>query len=567
MSGADGRRRPSASHEPWRAAGLRKGRRYGISHQAIDRATERRLAGDWRGACAAAGIDVELDLDAIRNDHGTEFTEQLLDDLHHLVPDLARLHMPRSWKGLGLLLPEQPALLSRPGGPDGPWLTLGVGPHYHPWLRGPVLKVGRMSVIPDYNPHHPMREQPALDRWKISSFTAHWAGLPHVWETSRHLWDTRHVHEMRERWGGGPDRAPFLNADGTPRAAGELPTGDPGPGDPAARTEWIDGLHQAGQVVEAFTAAGIGFDPGPVSVEAAARLPFSPARIPGEFRRLAAAGLGDRFQIPYDKHTTVLIALDKGTVRVEFAEFDLDTASGIPAMSEVCWARPPDIDVLRDGMSPDELHPLVREAIAPDHVPGAPPEPAFADRSPVRVRCRDEWHEVIPSPVGLRIPHDDEETNREASLRALGGNSTGCFAVREAWSTGEGRLPQALRKRRDDLFGWVRQRDTRAVLHYLDRGGDPDIRDGKGRALLHHLAFLNHEVLLPRLLEAGADVNAEDRDGRTPLDVFDQVAGGLREDTVARRTLVAAGAVAKDPEEFQAWRLRASAGSSDDPPF
>ncbi|MFL1379041.1 hypothetical protein [Nocardiopsis protaetiae] len=563
MNDAGGaRRHPSASHEPWRAAGLRKGRRYGVSHAAIERATARRLAGDWRGACAAAGVDVDLDPDALRGEHGAEFVAGLLDDLHHLVPDLARLHLPRSWKGLGLILPGQGALLSRPGGPDGPWLTLRVEPRYHPWIRGPVLTVGRVDPAPEYEPGLPERGQPALGRWNISSFTAHWVGLPHVWETSRHLWDSRYVSGTRERWGGDAHRVPFLNPDGTPRTLDELPVEDPGPGDPVAQAEWIDGLHQTGRVTDAFAAAGIEFDPGPVSVEAAARLPFSPGRIPGELRRLAEAGFGDRFQIPYDEHTTILLTLDAGTVRVEFAGFDLDTASGIPALPEVCWVRPPDIDVLRDGMSPDELHPLVREAIAPEHVPGAPPEPAFLDRAPVRVRCQGEWHKVTPGSGGPEIPHDDEETAREASLRVLGGSSSGCFAVLEAWRTGGGRLPRELRRRRDDLFRWVNHKNTQAVLRYLDGGGDPDIRDGKGRALLHHLALLDHEVLLPRLLEAGADVNAEDRDGRTPLDVL----GGLREDTVVRRTLVAAGAVEKGPERVRTWLL-GSSGFSDDPPF
>ncbi|MFY7065250.1 ankyrin repeat domain-containing protein [Nocardiopsis changdeensis] len=559
-------RRPSASHEPWRAAGLRKGRRYGISHQAIDRATERRLAGDWRGACAAAGVDVELDLDAVRNEYGTEFTERLLDDLHHLVPDLAKLHMPRSWKGLGLLLPEQPALLSRPGGPNGPWLTLKVEPWYARRSRRPALTVEPAETHPGHYLEAGRYEYPALHRYNLSSTTAHWEGVPHVWETSRHLWDIRHVHEARERWGGDARRIPFLNPAGGPRALEELPTEDPGAGDPVARAEWIDGLHQAGQVVEAFAAAGIRFDAGPVPMEAAAHLPFSPARIPGELRRLTAAGLGDRFQIPYDKDFLVVFSMDGGVVRAGFVDLDVDT-SEITAMPEVCWTRPPDIDVLRDGMSPDELHPLVRAAVAPGHAPGEPPAPVFVDRAPARIRCRGEWHEVTPTRTGIRIPHSDEEILREASLKVLGGRSSGCFAVRETWATGAGRLPRELRRRRDNLFEHVRHGDTDAVLRYLDEEGDPHIRSAGGQTLLHYLSLLDHRVLLPRLLEAGADVNAEDLDGRAALRfVSGRLRGDNGENTAVGRALLAAGAVAELPFPGRPVGVDGSE-FSDSPPF
>ncbi|MFE6308541.1 hypothetical protein [Nocardiopsis sp. NPDC057823] len=558
-------RRPSASHEPWRAAGLRKGRRYGISRQAIDRATERRLAGDWRGACEAAGIDVEFDLDTVRNDHGTEFTEQLLDDLHHLVPDLARLHMPRSWKGLGLLLPEQPALLSRPGGPDGPWLTLKVEPWDERRSRRPVLGLRAEGPVPEHwLSYTPQGKLLPYLRFNVSPSVGHWGHIPHVWETSRHLWDIRRVHEARERWGGNSRRAPFLNPDGTPRPLEEMPGSEPA--DPAARSEWIDDLHQAGQVTEAFAAAGIEFAaetaPAPESrwsktragsidpVAAAARLPLSLARVPGELRQLSLAGLGTEFFIPYSGEHRLLFVLAGDTVRAGFAEFDMEAAEETPVLPEVCWARPPDVDVLRDGMSPDELHPLVREAIAPDHVPGTPPEPAFADRTPVRVRCQGEWHEVTPTRTGLEIPHDGAEQTREASLRAFGGRASGCHAVRETWATGGGWLPRALRERRDDLFERVGHGDTDAVLRYLDGGGDPNVRNAGGQTLQHHLALLDHAVLIPRLLAAGADFRAEDLSGEVPLDRI----GRWNADPDLKKTLLdMEGGATHGPVQWPDW--------------
>ncbi|MFL1427550.1 MULTISPECIES: hypothetical protein [unclassified Nocardiopsis] len=198
--------------------------------------------------------------------------------------------------------------------------------------------------------------------------------------------------------------------------------------------------------------------------------------------------------------------------------------------------------MLRDGMSPDELHPLVREAIAPEHVPGAPPEPAFLDRSPVRVRCQGEWHEVAPTSGGLGIPHGEAEQTREESLRALGGSSSGCFAVREAWTTGGDRLPRELRRRRDDLFEHVKHGDTDAVLRYLDGGGDPRVRNAGGQTLVHFLALLDQEILLPRLLAAGADLNAEDLQGRNVLDHI----GRRSASPALREALLGTGAEATD---------------------
>src|SRR5439155_21069378 len=47
---------------PDEAAAWRRIRRYAVPRWMIERATERRLAGDWQGACAAANGDVLFDL-------------------------------------------------------------------------------------------------------------------------------------------------------------------------------------------------------------------------------------------------------------------------------------------------------------------------------------------------------------------------------------------------------------------------------------------------------------------------------------------------------------------------
>ncbi|WP_306368098.1 hypothetical protein [Nocardiopsis sp. CC223A] len=535
---------PSKSHRPMRVAGLRKGRRYGVPRTMIERAAERRSVGDWRGACAAADVAVDLDLRALRRAHGAEFTERLLDDLHHLVPDLVRWHFPRFWHGDGRLLPGQRLLLSRPGGDGGPWLTVHRADRHTYGHRRLVLKAAEHTWAD-------ILLAPGESAMRVS----HWENVPHVWETSRHLWDSRSVGEARERWGGGPDRAPFLNPDGTPRTVDGLPTADPGPGDPAARTEWIDGLHRAGRVVEAFAAAGIGFDPAPVEmeyagpvdpVEALSYTPLAVSRLVGEVERLAEAGFGDVHWFPYDADGRFVVERSPdGSVSLRLEAWTSWKKNGDRSiLPEVCRIPSIDVDVVRDGMSPDELHPLVREAIAPGRGPadgpvGPLPPPA---PEPVRVRCGGEWHTVAHADGRLSIPHTGEEQDREAALRALGGSAVGCHGAREAWSTGEGRLPRALARLRDDLFDRVKQGDGEALLAYLDAGGDPRVRDRGGRNLLHYLHLLDHEALLPRLLAGGADLEARDAEEQTPLFRITRMGGppGLA------RALLAAGARTED---------------------
>jgi ankyrin repeat protein len=115
------------------------------------------------------------------------------------------------------------------------------------------------------------------------------------------------------------------------------------------------------------------------------------------------------------------------------------------------------------------------------------------------------------------VPHAPEEDRREQALRALGGEISGCYAVRERWRTGQGRLPRELRRQRGELFLRARHGDTPGVLRLLDAGMDPHARDGEGRTLLHLLHAMDHRLILARLLAAGLDVDARDRSDRTPL--------------------------------------------------
>lgn len=504
----------------------------------IERATERRTAGDWRGACAAAGVDVDIDLPEVAEHCGDDVAAALEDDLRHLVPDLVRWHLPRVLGGWTTLDTDRTVVLAR----YRP-VRAGEGPRTTPYLHltTPAMLEGPQRIT--------LRFRTITDEKTAGVF-----GRPtEDWRYARHLWDARRTAGLRERGGGGTERPAFFHPDGRPRRTDELPTADPGPADAAARAEWVTLLHQKGETEAAFAAAGTELDltpptgPGWYRADPAVligRIAFDHTRLEREVRRLTDEGVGDRFLVVGDWRTCVLLepTATGGRTALRARAVGREEAKGVPFLAEALWRRLPDLDLLRvGGVEPEHLHPLVREALFPGlrvvDGTGGPPGPT--DPAPVRVRCRGEWHEVGFRPGGpLRMPHSDEEQQRERALRAFGGAVAGCFAVEQTWASGSGRLPKALRAQRQDLFLRAQHGDTHGVLHLLDAGVDPRVRDASGRSLLHVLHLLDHEPLLPRLLEAGLDLEARDQRDRTPLFVAVND-GGSR---VLVEALLAAGA-------------------------
>src|SRR5689334_248103 len=89
-------------------------REFAVPQAMIESATARRHAGDWAGACAAARVDVDLDLKAVARTGGAALAASIRADLRHLAPDLLRWHMPRIAPD-GLLRPGLTVTLARHG--------------------------------------------------------------------------------------------------------------------------------------------------------------------------------------------------------------------------------------------------------------------------------------------------------------------------------------------------------------------------------------------------------------------------------------------------------------------
>jgi hypothetical protein len=177
---------------------------------------------------------------------------------------------------------------------------------------------------------------------------------------------------------------------------------------------------------------------------------------------------------------------------------------------------PPGDNLLTGAVAAHELHPLVFAALRPGEV--QQPATLRWEFPAVRVRCGRAWHDVqVREGRLVALAHTEVEIQRETALGGLGGPVRGCAAALRDWRTGYGRLPKRLRWQRDRLFHCARGGRTDLVLSMLDAGFDPGVVGGGGVTLLHLLARLDHERLLPRLLAAGLPINGPDKEGATPL--------------------------------------------------
>ena len=525
-------------------------RRFAVPASMVERATARRMAGDWRGACAAARFDVEVDLDDVRSRYGAYVADRVGTDLSHLAPDLIRWHLPREHAGgLGRILPDLPIVLAR----------------YH-GLGGAVLWV--------HTPAH--LERPPRPRLRFGLVAQDTAVRGERWDDARDLWDARAADGLRHRLNGGAagslDRTPFHHRDGRRLTAGELPSAQPGPDDTAALVEWVTLLLDAERTDDAWAAAGIAADlhPGGAGnryVTSRLLVQRNPmvTSVAAEIRRLHTndGPLGGTCDFIFAairswvERVVVRARPDGVTAGVAKGE-QTDYAMLLP---RVTWQRFPDLELLRLGrLAPAGLHPLVRGALFPDG-PEVEfrPDARVAVPDAVRVRCRGTWHRVGWRD-GRVDPHDHppEEAGRERTLRALGGPMAACVVVTESWTADApggaddpGRLPRRLRELRRDAAALIAHGDTDGFLALLDTGLDvTGLRNRRHRTPLHLAAHLNAAadpaMLVSRLVGAGLDVDATDAVGRTPLGtvLFDGGSAALV------RALLDAGA---DPRVVDSW--------------
>ncbi len=212
-------------------------REYAVPASMIETATARRSAGDWAGACAAAGVDVDLDLRFLARSRGHDLAARIRADLRHLAPDLLRWHMPRIAPD-GLLRPGLTVSLARydTAARDDPHALHAVDPGQPTHPGEPAHPLHPAQPV-----HLVARTPPAWADGGQRISLALWDGSRSghsPWgdprrglrpdrrfrlDLHRHLWDARRTDELRVR--SGSDRPPARR--GPSRTGRRTPGGAP----------------------------------------------------------------------------------------------------------------------------------------------------------------------------------------------------------------------------------------------------------------------------------------------------------------------------------------------------
>ncbi|MFE5816108.1 hypothetical protein ACFQ6S_22285 [Streptomyces sp. NPDC056479] len=397
-------------------------REFAVPASMIETATVRRLAGDWAGACAAAGFDVDLNLRSLARDHGRELAGRVRDDLRCLAPDLLRWHMPRIAPD-GLLRPGLTLALAQYGGAGQgrgrplylvvrtppAWADAGQRISLAVWGGGGASARGRPAA-----PHpHPRPHR----RFRL--------------DLHRHLWDVRRAGELRVRAGQGP------SGDGrggvNPGPVGDLPD------------DWrrfaVDRWADEGLLL---------------------------LRAEGRSTGAVVVRLGGRRRL-------VLEVGGGGGPRV--VDHGGRPARALPVLPDAATWVLPDLELLRDGaIEADRLHPLVAAALEPEAPQASVSGAALSARrgGPTRlVECRGARHRIgLVDGVLAPLDHEPEEIRREELLAALTGTPLPCLqAIDEAH-----RHPECLPDVRERLW----HGDFTGALAVVEGllGPDAVLRDG-----------------------------------------------------------------------------------------
>ncbi|MEU0952734.1 hypothetical protein ABZ353_10390 [Streptomyces niveus] len=436
-------------------------REFAVPPSMIETATARRHAGDWAGACAAAGIDVDLSPRSAARTHGSEFAARLRSDLRHLAPDLLRWHMPRIAPD-GLLRPGLTVALARydVAGRDGvypvrlvvrtppAWADAGQRISLALWDGSRTASGARGRPHPHPHPHpHPDR------RFRL--------------DLHRHLWDARRTDELRVRSGAGQSPA-----GGRPATDPDLAAAVP-PGHPCAVGRWAAEaeilLRAEGRSTGAFTV----------------RL--------GAGRRLDLELVADRG------------GAGPPVPRLRAAS-SYGVASALPVLPDAATWVPPDLELIRAGLiGAGLLHPLVASALVPDHAPRGPSRDADPAGRARLVACRGVQHRIgLVDGVLAPLDHEPDEIRREELLASLGGTPLPCLrAIDEA-------------HRSPDCLSGVRERldhgDAAGALAVVERLLGPDALL-RGGALRDELETAAERRIVYGLFRAGM-VGPGPRSGR-----------------------------------------------------
>lgn len=358
---------PPTTGIPSRLALWLRVRQLAVPPSMIEAATAARLAGDWAGACAAAGFDPDVDLTQIRRQHGPDLAEHLRDDLIHLAPDLLRWHLPR----------VAPAGHLRPG------LTVALA-RYGPETGKRFGAIGSIYLVARTPPRWAdAGQRVSLAVWDGSTPESHPHPRPdrrYRLDLHRHLWDVRRTGDLRIRCGA--DESPSPPDLSPPR---DLPEG-------CAVDRWAP---EAALVLRAENHRS-----GCV--------------------RMRLGGRRDLFlHSDIDDPTTTHWVPDPPSGEL----------TAIPVLPDAATRTLPDLELLRHGMiTPDRLHPLVAAALDPGFHPPTSCRDINVDNVFQEVRCRGELHLIgVADGVLSALDHDRDEIRREEMLASLTGTPLPCL--------------------------------------------------------------------------------------------------------------------------------------------
>ncbi|MFE6709521.1 hypothetical protein [Streptomyces sp. NPDC057695] len=401
-------------------------REFAVPPSMIETAARRRSVGDWAGACAAARVDVDLDLRSAARTYGRERAALVKADLRRLAPDLLRWHMPRIAPD-GVLRPGLTVPLARYGahGED----DSGTGP---PGTAPPPLYL----VVRTAPAWADAGQRMSLALWDGARSADGERRHPHPYpsrryrlDLHRHLWDVTRSDELRFRSG----------ADTMPP--------EPPPGEETAERAVDRWAAEAGILL-----GSEGLSSGRVRVR-----------------------LGARRQLVLD------LPADGGPASVLPAPVG---AKAMPTLPDAATWVLPDLALLRAGLiGAGELHPLVAAALVPGHLPAEPAPTADSPGQPRPVDCRGVTHRIgLSDGVLVPLDHGPAEIRREELLVALGGPPLPCLqAIDQAH-----RRPDALTGVRERLD----HGDIAGALAIVDRliGPDAALRNGALRDALESAA-------------------------------------------------------------------------------